>query len=107
MVIDACFIVPDPVKVIKQISAVQAVILSSQLKEMLQNVNSQVTFHGMHKPIKLVYHPREPFFVIRQVIHTYIQILHCKWILDIASKNVLFCHVLHIYQFYIALPTCP
>ncbi|KAB1219325.1 Actin-related protein 2/3 complex subunit 2B [Morella rubra] len=56
----------DSVKVITQISAAQAVILSSQLKEMLQNVNSQVSFQGMHKPIKLVYHPREPFFVIRQ-----------------------------------------
>ncbi|KAG7996601.1 hypothetical protein I3843_01G168800 [Carya illinoinensis] len=56
----------DSVQVITQISAVQAVIISSQLKEMLQNVNSQVTLHGMHKPIKLVYHPREPFFVIRQ-----------------------------------------
>ncbi|XP_050239260.1 actin-related protein 2/3 complex subunit 2B [Quercus robur] len=56
----------DSVKVITEISAVQAVLLSSQLKEMLQNVNSQVTFQGMYKPIKLVYHPREPFFVVRQ-----------------------------------------
>ncbi|KAJ9700777.1 hypothetical protein PVL29_006205 [Vitis rotundifolia] len=53
-------------KVIAQICSVQAVILSSQLKEMLQNVNSQDTSQGMYKPIKLVYHPREPFFVIRQ-----------------------------------------
>ncbi|KAK7820630.1 actin-related protein 2/3 complex subunit 2b, partial [Quercus suber] len=56
----------DSVKVITEISAVQAALLSSQLKEMLQNVNSQVTFQGMYKPIKLVYHPREPFFVVRQ-----------------------------------------
>ncbi|KAM3708348.1 hypothetical protein ACJW31_02G090100 [Castanea mollissima] len=56
----------DSVKVITEISAVQAVLLSSQLREMLQNVNSQVTFQGMYKPIKLVYHPREPFFVVRQ-----------------------------------------
>nr|CAN66172.1 hypothetical protein VITISV_000730 [Vitis vinifera] len=56
----------DGAKVIAQISSVQAVILSSQLKEMLQNVNSQDTSQGMYKPIKLVYHPREPFFVIRQ-----------------------------------------
>ncbi|KAK7824886.1 actin-related protein 2/3 complex subunit 2b [Quercus suber] len=56
----------DSVKVITEISAVQAALLSSQLKEMLQNVNSQFTFQGMYKPIKLVYHPREPFFVVRQ-----------------------------------------
>ncbi|KAL4643640.1 hypothetical protein ACB092_02G106700 [Castanea dentata] len=56
----------DSVKVITEISAVQAVLLSSQLREMLRNVNSQVTFQGMYKPIKLVYHPREPFFVVRQ-----------------------------------------
>ena len=52
-------------KVIAKISAVQAAIISSQLKEMLKNVNSQDT--GLHKTIKLVYHPREPFFVIKQV----------------------------------------
>lgn len=68
IVIDACFLVPDSVKAITEISSVQAVILSSQLKEMLRNLNSQVTFQGMYKPIKLVYHPRESFFVIRQVI---------------------------------------
>lgn len=56
----------DSIKVITEISAIQAVILSTQLKEMLQNVNSQDTFQGMYKPIKLVYHPREPFFVVRQ-----------------------------------------
>ncbi|KAF2314015.1 hypothetical protein GH714_021531 [Hevea brasiliensis] len=53
-------------KVIRQISSVQAVILSSQLKEMLENVNSQDVSQGMYKPIKLVYHPREPFYVIKQ-----------------------------------------
>ncbi|OAY28142.1 hypothetical protein MANES_15G044500v8 [Manihot esculenta] len=53
-------------KVIRQISSVQAVILSSQLKEMLENVNSQDASQGMYKPIKLVYHPREPFYVIKQ-----------------------------------------
>ena len=58
----------DSYKVITQISSVQAVILCSQLKEMLRNVNSQDTSQGMNKPIKLVYHPREPFYVIRQVI---------------------------------------
>lgn len=54
-------------KVIADIAAVQAVILSSQLKEMLMNVNPQDTSQGMYKPLKLEYHPREPFFIIRQV----------------------------------------
>ncbi|KAL3642078.1 hypothetical protein CASFOL_012893 [Castilleja foliolosa] len=49
-------------KMITNISSVQAVILSSQLKEILRNVES----YSMYKPIKLVYHPREPFFVIKQ-----------------------------------------
>lgn len=56
----------DSVKIITKISTVQATILSSQLKEILCNVSSKDTLHGMHKAIKLVYHPREPFFVIRQ-----------------------------------------
>ncbi|EOY06156.1 Actin-related protein 2/3 complex subunit 2 [Theobroma cacao] len=56
----------DSLKVITEVSSVQAVILSSQLKEMLRNVNSRDTSQGMYKPIKLVYHPREPFYVIRQ-----------------------------------------
>lgn len=61
-------LVSDYDKVIEDISSVQSVILSSQLKEILWNVNSEDVSPGMYKPIKLVYHPREPFFVIRQVI---------------------------------------
>lgn len=61
-----CFL-PDSVKIITQISTVQAVILSSQLKELLRNVSLQDASQGKYKPIKLVYHPREPFFVIKQV----------------------------------------
>lgn len=53
-------------KIITDIAAVQAVIISSQLKEMLRNVNSPAPFQGNSRPIKLVYHPREPFFVIKQ-----------------------------------------
>ncbi|KAA8548867.1 hypothetical protein F0562_000551 [Nyssa sinensis] len=56
----------ESVKMITEISTVQAVILSSQLKEMLRTVSSQDASQGMYKPIKLVYHPREPFFVIKQ-----------------------------------------
>ncbi|KAJ4955218.1 hypothetical protein NE237_012001 [Protea cynaroides] len=55
----------ESVKVITDISAVQAVILSSQLKEMLWNLGSQDISLVMYKPIKLIYHPREPFFIIR------------------------------------------
>lgn len=57
----------DAEKVITEISSVQAIILSSQLKEMLKNVNSQEVSLGPHRPIKLVYHPKEPFFVVKQV----------------------------------------
>lgn len=56
----------DSVKIITQISTVQAVILSSQLKELLRNVSLQDESQGNYKPIKLVYQPREPFFVIKQ-----------------------------------------
>ena len=65
---DTYFSFPDSEKVIAQISSVKVVILSSQLKEMLRNVNSQDTPQGMNKPIKLVYHPREPFYIIRKVL---------------------------------------
>nr|AFK41637.1 unknown [Lotus japonicus] len=52
----------DYVKVIKEISTVQSAILSSQMKEILRNVNTDDAVQGMYKPLKLVYHPREPFF---------------------------------------------
>ncbi|KAK3414823.1 hypothetical protein EUGRSUZ_H00135 [Eucalyptus grandis] len=53
-------------KIITEMASIQAAILSCQLKEMLGNVASRNTSPGMYKPIKLVYHPREPFFVARQ-----------------------------------------
>ncbi|XP_044484307.1 actin-related protein 2/3 complex subunit 2B isoform X2 [Mangifera indica] len=56
----------DSVKVITDISTIQATILSSQLKEMLWNVNSGAASQGMYQPIKLMYHPREPFYVIKK-----------------------------------------
>ncbi|KAL5716720.1 hypothetical protein ACHQM5_009848 [Ranunculus cassubicifolius] len=52
-------------KIITEISSVQAVILSSQIKEILWNLGSEDPAHGMHKPVRLVYHPGDPFFVIR------------------------------------------
>ncbi|KAG4909837.1 hypothetical protein JHK87_055953 [Glycine soja] len=42
------------------------VILSSQLKEILWNVNSDDALQGMYKPIKLLYHPKDLFVLIRQ-----------------------------------------
>lgn len=54
----------------------QAIILSSRLKEMLMNVNSHDTFQGMYKPIKLVYRPSEPFFIVRQVISMVQSLIH-------------------------------
>ncbi|GAB4843082.1 hypothetical protein Ancab_013061 [Ancistrocladus abbreviatus] len=54
------------IKVITEIATVQSVILSSQLKEILRNFSLQEVSQGTYKPIKLVYHPREPFFIIRQ-----------------------------------------
>lgn len=56
----------DYLKAITEIASLQAVLLTSQLKYMLWNLGSQDINYAMYKPIKLVYHPREPFFVIRQ-----------------------------------------
>nr|XP_043611123.1 actin-related protein 2/3 complex subunit 2B [Erigeron canadensis] len=56
----------DAVKIIEEISSVQAVILSSQLREILRDVNAQEISQGTYKPIKLVYHPNEPFYVVKQ-----------------------------------------
>lgn len=56
----------DHVKIIREISTIQSVVLSSQLKEMLQNVDSHDANKGMYKPFKFVYHPKEPFFLIKQ-----------------------------------------
>ncbi|GFQ06503.1 actin-related protein 2/3 complex subunit 2b [Phtheirospermum japonicum] len=54
--------IPSSTKMITDISSIQVVLLSSQLKEILRSVES----NGMHKPIKIFYHPREPFFVFKQ-----------------------------------------
>lgn len=62
----------DPVKLITDIASVQGVILSSQLKDMLMNANSLEVSEGMYRPLKLTYHPREPFFVIKEVFYSFI-----------------------------------
>ena len=58
---------PESEKLIAKMSELQAVIMSSQLKEMLKNFQTEDSYQGASKPIKLVYHPREPFFVIKTV----------------------------------------
>ncbi|CAI9755920.1 unnamed protein product [Fraxinus pennsylvanica] len=57
---------PVSTKIITEISSVQAVILSSQLKEMLRHIDSHEISQGIYKPIKLIYHQGEPFYVIKQ-----------------------------------------
>lgn len=54
------------IKMITEISSVQATILSSQLKDILNNVKNEDASKGISRPIKLMYHPREPFFVVNQ-----------------------------------------
>ncbi|XP_047947513.1 actin-related protein 2/3 complex subunit 2B [Salvia hispanica] len=53
-------------KMISDIASVQSMLVSNQLKEILRSVDSQEVGHGIYKPIKLIYHPRESFFVIKQ-----------------------------------------
>ncbi|XP_068653700.1 actin-related protein 2/3 complex subunit 2B [Aristolochia californica] len=55
----------DSSKLITEIASLQGVILSSQLKDILWNLGSQVPSEGMYRPIKLIHHPKEPFFIIR------------------------------------------
>ncbi|KAH7662745.1 Actin-related protein 2/3 complex subunit 2 protein [Dioscorea alata] len=55
----------DRMKAITEISSIQAAILCLQLKDMLWNLDSQDKTIAICKPIKLVYHPKEPFFVVR------------------------------------------
>ncbi|XP_020598011.1 actin-related protein 2/3 complex subunit 2B, partial [Phalaenopsis equestris] len=55
----------DRMKAITEISSLQASILNSQLKDILWSIGSQEVSYGVYKPIKLVYHPRDPFFIIR------------------------------------------
>ncbi|KAG0475027.1 hypothetical protein HPP92_014713 [Vanilla planifolia] len=55
----------DCKNIIKAISSLQTIILSSQLKAILWNIGSQDTSNELLKPIKIVYHPREPFFITK------------------------------------------
>lgn len=60
----------EAIKIITRISEIQAIILSSQLKEMLKRLNFQddsQAINNNNRPIRIVYHPSEPFYVFRQV----------------------------------------
>ncbi|KAL1561703.1 actin-related protein 2/3 complex subunit 2B-like isoform X1 [Salvia divinorum] len=57
-------------KMISDIASVQSALVSTQLKEILRNVESREVGYGIYKPIKLMYHPREPFFVVKQPAKT-------------------------------------
>ncbi|KAK9672945.1 hypothetical protein RND81_12G136300 [Saponaria officinalis] len=56
----------DGPKTIEEIAALQTVILTSQLKQMLHKFNFEDASEGTYKPVRLMYRPREPFFVVRQ-----------------------------------------
>ncbi|KAL0770823.1 hypothetical protein Bca101_035974 [Brassica carinata] len=59
----------EAIKIITRISEIQAIILSSQLKEMLKRLNFQDDSQAMNnnnRPVRIVYHPSEPFYVFRQ-----------------------------------------
>ncbi|XP_072955603.1 actin-related protein 2/3 complex subunit 2B isoform X2 [Typha angustifolia] len=56
----------DRIKAVNEISSLQAAILSSQLKDLLWNLDSMDMLHGTCRPIKVVYYPQEPFFVSRR-----------------------------------------
>ncbi|KAF8092551.1 hypothetical protein N665_0411s0011 [Sinapis alba] len=62
----------EAIKIITRISEIQAIILSSQLKKMLRTLNFQDDSQAMNnnssnRPIRIVYHPSEPFYVFRQL----------------------------------------
>ncbi|KAL9225164.1 hypothetical protein vseg_001116 [Gypsophila vaccaria] len=56
----------DGPRAIEEIAALASVILSSQLKHMLHKFNFEDASEGTYKPVKLMYRPREPFFVVGQ-----------------------------------------
>uniref|UniRef100_A0A9I9CP66 Arp2/3 complex 34 kDa subunit n=1 Tax=Cucumis melo TaxID=3656 RepID=A0A9I9CP66_CUCME len=66
-------------KIITDIAAVQAVIISSQLKEVLRNVNSPTLFQGISRPIKL--------FHSQFILYTFIS--HSRQISCIQPQKIL------------------
>ncbi|URD99861.1 protein 2 3 complex, subunit [Musa troglodytarum] len=60
----------DRMKAISEISSLQAVILSSQMKDMLWNLEPRYMGNGMSNPIKIVHQLKEPFFVIKMLEKT-------------------------------------
>ncbi|XP_065002151.1 actin-related protein 2/3 complex subunit 2B isoform X3 [Musa acuminata AAA Group] len=60
----------DRMKAISEISSLHAVILSSQMKDMLWNLEPRYMGNGMCNPIKIVHQLKEPFFVIKMLEKT-------------------------------------
>ncbi|KFK31051.1 hypothetical protein AALP_AA6G062000 [Arabis alpina] len=56
----------EAIKIITRISEIQALMLSSQLKEMLRFLNFQDDSQT-NRPIRIVYHPSQPFYVFKQL----------------------------------------
>ncbi|WOL06158.1 actin-related protein 2/3 complex subunit 2B isoform X2 [Canna indica] len=55
----------DRTKAITEIGSLQSIILMSQLKDMLWNLEPKDIGSGIYKPIKIAYQPRDPFFIIK------------------------------------------
>lgn len=75
----------EAIKIITKISEIQALILSSQLKEMLKRLNFQDNSQAMNNnnnnwPIRIVYHPSEPFYVFRQVWFPFVVFYVPVWV---------------------------
>ncbi|KAL8139604.1 hypothetical protein V2J09_005625 [Rumex salicifolius] len=56
----------DSIRIITEVAAVQSVITISHLKQILLNLISDDNQERMPRPLKLAYHPKDPFFIIKQ-----------------------------------------
>ncbi|KAF3780480.1 Actin-related protein 2/3 complex subunit 2B [Nymphaea thermarum] len=78
----------ESMKLIKSISSLRTTILASQLRDMLRN---EKNLKGISRPIKIAYHPREYFFIVRQAQKTTVIFpMHFKDDLDVVIATALF-----------------
>ncbi|XP_031502278.1 actin-related protein 2/3 complex subunit 2B-like isoform X2 [Nymphaea colorata] len=78
----------ESMKLIKSISSLRTTILASQLRDMLRN---EKNLKGISRPIKIAYHPREYFFIVRQAEKTTVIFpMHFKDDLDVVIATALF-----------------
>ncbi|CAN6486160.1 unnamed protein product [Victoria cruziana] len=78
----------ESVKLIQSISSLRTTILASQLRDILRNGND---LQRISRPIKIAYHPREYFFIVRQPEKTMVIFpMHFKDDLDVAIATALF-----------------